>query len=189
MNIRNLFLAIMLLAGAVAGTWRYVTASSAESMRSAAPAASAAGLHSSSSKVTLAPRWQPAGSHSTLAVRLQIAPGWHVNANPASLDYLVPTTLSVESNLRERLPSTAEYPAGEDSGIRLDNKAILVYDDGAIIRLHPASRSLHTFPRDAVINVLARVQACSDDGICLAPATVNAALSLQQQAMRETRHY
>jgi len=47
-----------------------------------------------------------------LKVRLKIAKGWHINANPASMDFLIPTALSVDSDLPIEMLSV-KYPKGK----------------------------------------------------------------------------
>ncbi|TAM53916.1 MAG: disulfide bond formation protein DsbD [Paraburkholderia sp.] len=100
----------------------------------------------------------------TLTLTLHIAAGWHVNANPASLEYLIPTTLSIEGDGSPQ-EAKAVYPPGKDSGIVLDGKHIQVYEDGTVIPfLLPAGLAN---PR-----IVVHVQACSTQGICLPPANV-----------------
>ncbi|WP_019939719.1 protein-disulfide reductase DsbD domain-containing protein [Bordetella sp. FB-8] len=107
-----------------------------------------------------------AGHGQHTALTLHIASGWHVNANPASLEYLIPTTLSIERNgaLRE---IKAVYPPGRNSGVVLDGKDIQVYEDGTVI---PFS-GLMPGEGDRIV---VRVQACNTKGICLPPADVAA---------------
>lgn len=107
------------------------------------------------------------GQHDA-ALTLHIAAHWHVNANPASLEYLIPTTLSIERNgaLRE---IKAVYPPGRNSGVVLDGKDIQVYEDGTVI---PFS-DLMPGEGDRIV---VRVQACNTKGICLPPANVAASI-------------
>lgn len=93
-------------------------------------------------------------------ITLHIGRDWHVNANPASLDNLIPSTVLVARDDKE-FPVKADYPVGTSSGIRIGTTDILVYDDGTRIPVHDAGQRL-----------VVRVQACNDQGICLAPATI-----------------
>lgn len=97
-------------------------------------------------------------------VVLHIKKGWHVNANPATLDDLIPTTITV-LNQKRPLEAVAHYPAGHDSGIAIDGKTILVYEDMTRI---PVSLTQTEVPT----RVMVKVQACNDQGICLPPAEV-----------------
>lgn len=97
-------------------------------------------------------------------IALHIGRGWHVNANPASLDNLIPSAVIVEHDDKERLVQ-ADYPAGIRSGIRVGTTDILVYEDGTRIPVHRLNVG-------AGERLVVRVQACNDQGICLAPATI-----------------
>ncbi|MGS1116536.1 disulfide bond formation protein DsbD [Castellaniella sp. UC4442_H9] len=97
-------------------------------------------------------------------ITLHVGREWHVNANPASLDNLIPSTVLVEHNGQERAVQ-ADYPTGKRSGIKIGATDILVYEDGTRI-------SVHTLRIEAGDRLLVRVQACNDQGICLAPATI-----------------
>lgn len=97
-------------------------------------------------------------------VHLRIDPGWHVNAHPASLEGLIPTTVLVEQGSAER-EVRAQYPPGRSSGIVLEDTDILVYDDGAAITLQEPFATPEKQLR-------VRVQSCNDAGLCLAPAAI-----------------
>ncbi|CAM5181439.1 Disulfide bond formation protein DsbD OS=Castellaniella defragrans OX=75697 GN=HNR28_003544 PE=4 SV=1 [Castellaniella defragrans] len=97
-------------------------------------------------------------------ITLHIGRGWHVNANPASLDNLIPSTILIEHDGKER-PVVADYPAGMSSGIKIGVTDILVYEDGTRILVHQLG--IETGDR-----LVVQVQACDDQGICLAPATI-----------------
>lgn len=101
----------------------------------------------------------------TLRVTLDIAGDWHVNANPASLDFLIPTVLSARAG--SPVPLTVDYPAGRDIDSGLGDAPWRVYDDGSIITA--------TLPEANVaspLTVEVQVQACHDSGRCLTPDTV-----------------
>ncbi|MBS2132143.1 disulfide bond formation protein DsbD (plasmid) [Burkholderia thailandensis] len=97
-------------------------------------------------------------------VTLHIRPEWHVNANPASLDYLIPTTISVEQNGTSH-PAGAHYPPGRDSGIRVDERELQVYDDGTRI-------PVTDLPERPGSRLIIDLQACSSEGVCLPPAHI-----------------
>jgi hypothetical protein len=97
-------------------------------------------------------------------VTLHIGRDWHVNANPASLGNLIASTVFIEHN-GEQHTVKADYPSGVSSGITIDNTDILVYEDGTRIPVH----QLKIETGDQIV---IRVQACNDQGICLAPATI-----------------
>lgn len=99
-----------------------------------------------------------------LQVTLHIAEGWHVNANPASLDFLIPTEITASAD--NPLPLQVDYPPGRriDSGL---GEPWAVYDDGTSIPVVLPGNNT-----DDPLNVAVRVQACHDEGRCLPPATL-----------------
>ncbi|MHB8913275.1 MAG: cytochrome c biogenesis protein CcdA [Lysobacter sp.] len=101
-------------------------------------------------------------------VILHIARGWHVYANPPSAPYLIPASVRVLRDGRA-LDLRPSYPPGTTIGLRIDGRDILVYEDGTQIGL-PGLASLRG------TQVLVRVQACEDKGVCLSPATLTAAV-------------
>jgi hypothetical protein len=123
-------------------------------------AASGGGIGDSSKQVTASFENVARGAE----VILHIRSNWHVNANPASLDYLIPTTISVEQGGDVR-PVAAQYPAGMNSGIHIDGKELKVYADGTRI---PVSN----VPNAADARLTVRAQACRTDGVCLPPADI-----------------
>lgn len=97
-----------------------------------------------------------------LVVTLRLEPGWHVNATPASLEFLIPTRVSARSGDRA-LELTADYPAGRPLAAGFE-RPIRVYDDGVRIPVRLAR------PAPGALELSLHAQACSDDGQCLAPA-------------------
>jgi len=106
----------------------------------------------------------PAG----LVISFDIADGWHINANPASLDFLIPTTIRAERN-GSPVNVTFEYPAGNilDTGLE---EPIAVYSG----KMDIASRPGMDPGGVDDLEVKARVQACNDSGRCLLPAELTA---------------
>jgi hypothetical protein len=100
-----------------------------------------------------------------LEVTLQVEPGWHVNANPASFGFLVPTKLILEG----ASPTRVIYPPGRLLKTEFAPDALSVYDGTVTIRAEfpPASIGRGSLRARLV------VQACSDT-VCLLPATVDA---------------
>lgn len=142
---------------------------------------STSGLAQSSDKVSFSLRESSAESKKgalSLAVKLQIDKGWHVNAHPASVDGLVATSVAGTAN-GQTLDLNPAYPPGVDSGIRLSGKVIEVYDSGASIKLEPSEATVDKIRQAGGLDVRLRVQSCSDDGICLAPSTLSKHLNIQ----------
>ena len=118
-----------------------------------------------------------------LRVRVLIRHGWHVNANPASLPSLIPTTVKARINGKP-VALRVKYPPGRDSGIRLNGKPILVYDDNTVIRARLPQDLAAPAQSASTLKVLATVQSCSDKGICLAPAQVSSTVALTPPGAR-----
>lgn len=112
-----------------------------------------------------------AGGTAETAVRLSITDGYHVNANPATEKFLIPTTLSVKpeagitgDKIVYPKPLKKKFPFAE---VPLD-----IYEGDAVIKLTlNAPRDLkagqHTLRADL------RVQPC-DDQTCYPPSTIAA---------------
>lgn len=103
----------------------------------------------------------------SIRVTLLIDGDWHVNANPASLDFLIPTELSASAG--GLLPLKVDYPLGRNIDSGLGDEPWTVYDDGTVIR----AILLEEVP-DGQLTAEVLVQACHDSGRCLAPDTIRA---------------
>ena len=105
-----------------------------------------------------------------VAVRLKVAEGWHINANPASFEFLIPTTLKVESDLSVEVLAV-EYPPSRELKSALAEESLAVYAGEVLVR---AKLRLETGPAPGSkgqLRLQLRYQAC-DDHQCLAPAQV-----------------
>lgn len=117
------------------------------------------------------------GETGEIILTLDIESGWHVNANPASMEFLIPTVASSSVN-GQSLDIPTQYPRGRVSDITLGDTALEVYDDGASIRLLPDEKQTAALKEAGKLDMTVRVQACSDEGVCLAPADLPVALNL-----------
>lgn len=113
------------------------------------------------------------GEDETAVVRLKIADGWHINANPASREFLIPTRVTLRAGA-QAVDAKPRYPEGKDLEADLiGEEPIQVYAGTVTIPL-----VLESPPETGeALTVQARVQACNDDGRCLAPATLDAQLA------------
>jgi hypothetical protein len=97
---------------------------------------------------------------------LDVAPGWHLQANPPSESYLVPTTLAAEgAELRD-----LSYPAGEPLRVAFSSQPVAAYQGrveiaGEIGRPWGAAE-----PPAGTARLLLTYQLC-DDRRCLPPVT------------------
>lgn len=144
------------------------------------PALAAGRLATSASKVDVSAEFQPATDHSEprIRVRLDMARGWHVNAHPASLDFLVATTIEARAG-GETLALNIAWPEGRNSGIQVGGTRIKVYSDNTVIPVQLARTSATQLRAAGQLTLNVRVQACSDKGICLPPST----LTIHSQAL------
>ena len=99
----------------------------------------------------------------TVAVVLQIAAGFHINANPASLDYLIPTVVALDGQ-----PSVkVHYPKPLSFRPKFVDQALSVYQGEVRFDLDlPSSRA------SGQMRGTAHLQACTED-VCLLPATID----------------
>jgi hypothetical protein len=104
------------------------------------------------------------GDHDEIVTTLKIDSGWHVNANPASFDYLIPTSVSFEGLSATRLV----YPQAVRIKPKFAPDGLDVYEG--------VTRVVAVFPKGALkaagsIRGTLTVQACSNE-VCLPPATI-----------------
>jgi hypothetical protein len=107
-----------------------------------------------------------AASPSEVLVRLEISAGWHVNANPASLEFLIPTRVEPT---RPATQIQAVYPKGSRYHPRFSREPLSVYEGNVEIRVRSGA------PLPAAEKLALTFQAC-DDSSCLPPETVELAV-------------
>ena len=104
--------------------------------------------------------------HDEIVATLHIDEGWHVNANPASFDFLVPTTVTFAGPS----PSDLAYPPSVRIKPKFAPDGLDVYEGQArVVATFPAG----TLTRSLDIRATIRTQACSNE-ICLPEATFHA---------------
>jgi hypothetical protein len=91
--------------------------------------------------------------------------GYHINANPASLDYLIPTTVRVPGAAQAK----TSYPQGTVFQPKFLSEGLSVYEGTVVINVE--------LPKGALVSrenlpIEIEVQACTDE-ICLPPATIS----------------
>lgn len=112
----------------------------------------------------------PAGKKCKVAIVLTIEDGWHINQNPSSPDFLVPTTFSIKSAQNIKL-TDIKYPAGHKFVVAGFDEPLLVYEKQAIIRGTleiPASAA----GKEEALELNIKYQACNDQ-TCIRPTTVS----------------
>jgi len=110
-----------------------------------------------------------AGQATTLRLRIAIAPDFHVQANPASDEFLVPLQLQLEprSDIHAEAPS---YPPGSPYRLQGADSDLLIYEGTFGIDL-PIVAEPTAPPGNYTLSGQIRYQAC-DAHSCLAPASV-----------------
>lgn len=110
----------------------------------------------------------PPGQTLPLAAVVTIRPGWHIQANPPTFDYLIPSVLEVEAP-PEFTVSPIEYPSPVRLPVAFSEEPLAVYKGRTLFRFNL------TIPQGArgttTLQARLRYQAC-DDKRCLPPAEV-----------------
>lgn len=114
-----------------------------------------------------------AGGTGEAEVTLDIAAGYHVNANPASDKYYIPTALSAEPQ-DGLTPGKPAYPKSVSRKFQFSEKPLAVYEGRAVIKLplradKSAAKGSHT------LRATIRVQPCNDEA-CLQPLNIEASI-------------
>jgi uncharacterized protein YyaL (SSP411 family) len=107
--------------------------------------------------------------HDEIAVTLIIDPSYHVNANPASADYLIPTIVTISGATSAKIA----YPDGQIFKPKFSPEGISVYEGKVTIKAELPKGSLAS-AASAPLQI--EVQACTDQ-LCLPPATLSVPLS------------
>ncbi len=150
----------------------------------------------------LGPRWQPdasgagdaiieaeafasvsavrPGDEFAIALRLTISRGWHINANPATHETLIPTVVSVRSAAPIETLGV-EYPAGEEAALAFGEGPIRVYTAEVVFVARLRLPKQRPAGEDVDLRVLYRAQPCTEDA-CLAPLEGAATIRLPVQA-------
>ena len=116
-----------------------------------------------------------AGGAGEALVRLDIAEGYHVNANPPSDKFYIGTEVRAEPQ-EGVTPGKPVYPPAVTRKLSFSDKPLSVYEGRAVIKLpltadKGAAKGRHTF------RARIRVQPCNDE-VCLPPREIEAAIPL-----------
>ena len=115
------------------------------------------------------------GEAARFAAVLSIEPGWHVNSNQPTYDYLIPTEITVRTPEGWADPTEIVYPMGVMKKFAFADEAISVYEERVVIVVH--SIVPDTASEGTVFEVDLRYQAC-DDKSCLPPVNTSAELEI-----------
>jgi thiol:disulfide interchange protein len=112
-----------------------------------------------------------AGGSTDAAVRLTIAQGYHINANPPTFPYLKATELTVEPGQGVTAGKPA-YPASVTRKFSFSNDPLAVYEGETAVTL-PLAAAADAKKGAQTLKGKLRVQAC-DDEKCYPPRTLEA---------------
>ena len=102
-------------------------------------------------------------------VRLEIAEGWHINANPASQNMLIPTSVSLDPDAPAEMFSV-NYPEGELVHFDFSEESLSVYEGKVTIPVKLQLKPDESEENDVPLELELHYQACNDQ-ICLQPTT------------------
>lgn len=111
------------------------------------------------------------GGSAELAIPISIQPGYHVNANPATFDYLIATELTVDTSDGITFGKPV-YPAAEKKKFQFAEQPLAVYEGNIQVRL-PLQAAPNAARGKRSLAAHLRVQAC-DEEKCFPPATLQA---------------
>jgi DsbC/DsbD-like thiol-disulfide interchange protein len=134
----------------------------------------------SSSKVSVEAEVQPArilpGSSGKLLLTLVIVPGWHINANGASRENVLPTEF-VWMPPNGVAMTKIEYPRGEPVRVAFQDEPLMAYRDEVQIVV---DFRVDKTAKPGVVTLAGEVtvQACSDE-VCLAPSDLEVSVPVE----------
>ena len=115
------------------------------------------------------------GSVAKIAIVLSIEDGWHVNAHNPTYDYLIGTSVELQS-MEGVIIADIRYPEGSLQQFGFADDLLRVYDGAAPIFL-TLKLSEKIKPGTYTLPAIVLVQACNDQ-VCLAPSSVAVDVSL-----------
>lgn len=116
-----------------------------------------------------------AGGTAEAQLRLDIAQGFHVNANPPSDKFYIGTEVRAEAQEGVK-PGKPVYPAAVTRQLSFSDKPLSVYEGRVVVKLpltaeRDAAKGRHTF------RAKIRVQPCNDQA-CFPPREIDAAIPI-----------
>jgi hypothetical protein len=183
-------LLILLIGVLLAGCNRGGISSGTGGFPASSPSSSPAEISSSSEVVKVeGVRIQiPEGGSADAIVRLTILPGYHVNANPATFSYLIPTAVehAPDPNGFCAKVGQAIYPAAAKTKFEFAEEPLAVYEGVIEIKLpvrlpRSSERGCNSYPTKGThgsLPIKTTVQAC-DHEKCFPPANINATVPVE----------
>lgn len=109
------------------------------------------------------------------SIPIEIEPGFHIQANPASEKRLIPTTLKLQSSGVVTLQEPI-YPAGKPFKLKTSEQEISTYDHKIVIRVPISVKEVIRKRKVTLLGTL-RYQAC-DSQSCFFPTTIEVKIPL-----------
>ncbi len=109
-------------------------------------------------------------------LQLKIAAGWHINANPAGQDNLIPTTVAVDANASVEIVDIT-YPKGKTTRFEFSSASLNVYEKSLTISMRVKKQPNITREKNVPITLKLTYQPCNDTE-CLFPETLDISLEL-----------
>jgi len=138
-------------------------------------------VSSSAQVVKVFSHFIPKSTSAPANVELEITPGFHVNANPATFPYLIATEVQ-PGKVEGITVAKIEYPAGVAKKFEFADQPLSVYEGKVTIPIPfsvaPDAKGQRMLP------VKLRVQAC-DNEKCLPPATLDSAIAINIDLLRQ----
>ena len=109
-------------------------------------------------------------------LQVKVAAGWHINANPAGQDNLIPTTVTVDTNAPVEIVDIA-YPKGRTTRFEFSDEPLNIYEESLTISLRLKQKPNVVRKENAPIILKLTYQPCNDTE-CLFPETLDISLEL-----------
>lgn len=96
---------------------------------------------------------------------------WHIYAHPTSVDYLIPTSLTLTYK-QMNMALHVQWPDGQQAPLDILNAEFKVYVDEIAIPFQTLSAKTISLLKQDKAKLSAHFQACGMGGRCLMPATI-----------------
>lgn len=126
--------------------------------------------------VTPSPLPARAGAKTELSLAIEITPGFHVQANPASRPELIPLSVRI-TDAASLAVGTPQYPPGLSRRLDVSPEPLSLYEGSVHVGL-PIEVLVNVAPGEHIVRGAVRFQAC-DDRRCHLPATVPFAITVR----------
>ena len=111
-----------------------------------------------------------------VVLQLNIAKGWHINANPAGQDNLIPTTITVDADIPFELANVV-YPKGRSTHFEFSSEPLNVYEGNLTIPLQLKQKPNVKRDKNVPIMLQLTYQLCNETE-CLLPQTLDIPLEV-----------